>query len=170
MREILSFIISLPSFLMDGGLISAGWSHQCRVFLWCAWWARPKLWLVSCCRASPLLQEGEREGKKHKGGGRREKEKSPRHHLSRPFKELSSGGLRALAHFPIRASQPCLLSPWEPEAQSDWADLKTQQETQYGSYTLQKHNENTETDGSKTQDGGVTWRSSVMREKHRREF
>ena len=69
MREILSFITSLPGFLMDGGLISARWSHQCRVLLWCAWRARPKLWLVSCCRASPLLQEGGREGKKHKGGG-----------------------------------------------------------------------------------------------------
>lgn len=63
-------------------------------------------------------REGGRE-KNIRGGGRREKEKSPRHHLSRPFKELSSGGLRALAHFPIRASQPCLLSPWEPGAQSD---------------------------------------------------
>lgn len=53
--------------------------------------------LLRCCR---------REEKKHKG----RKGKSPRHHLSRPFKELSSGGLRALAHFPIKASQPRLFS------------------------------------------------------------
>lgn len=64
-------------------------------------------------------------GKKHKRG------KSPRHHLSRPFKELSSGGPRELAHFPIRASQPSVSSPPHREPGTR-ADLKTHQETRYG--------------------------------------
>lgn len=42
--------------LIDGGPISAQWSHQCRVFLWCAWWVWPKpgsapaAGLLHCCR------------------------------------------------------------------------------------------------------------------------
>ncbi|CAB1446830.1 unnamed protein product [Pleuronectes platessa] len=36
-----------------------------------------------------------------------------------PFKELSSGGLRSAGPLSHRASQPRLLAPWEPGAQTD---------------------------------------------------
>lgn len=75
-------------------------------------------WL--CCWASPLAvgrEEKEKKNIRSVGGGGQ----SPRHHLSRPFMELSSGGLRELAHFPIRASQPHLLSLRDPGTQCVWA-------------------------------------------------
>lgn len=73
-----------------------------------------------CCWASLLALVGREKKEKTQqnirsvgGGG----EKSPRHHLSRPFMELSSGGLRELAHFPISSSQPHLLSLRDPGTQ-----------------------------------------------------
>lgn len=66
----------------------------------------PQLGFCACCRRDEKLMRSV-------GGGG----KSPRHHLSGPFMELSSGGLGVLAHFPITASQPHLVSLWEPETQ-----------------------------------------------------
>lgn len=100
--------------LMDGSYISTQWSHHCRMFLWCAWWvwskpgSAPAAGLLRCCR---------REEKHIRGG------KDRVHDIISPglLRRSPVEGWKTLAHFPIRASQPCPLSPWEPGTQSDWA-------------------------------------------------
>lgn len=161
MREILSFITSLPGFLMDGGLISARWSHQCRVFLWCAWRARPKLWLVSCCRASPLLQEGGREGKKHKGGG--EEKRKRVHDIISPGLLRSSPveGWERWPTFPSELPSPVSSPPGSLELRVTERRLKDTTGNTIWIICFKTHTENTETEGAEKR-RTAAWRNETI--------